>query len=47
MFFQLSVVRWGRLVDRDKILDEGCWAGDSGGNTLPRRGVVLTLNRKS
>jgi len=33
-------------VDREKILDEGCWAGDSEGNTLPRRGVVLTLNRK-
>jgi len=33
-------------VNKDKILDEGCWAGDSEGNALPRRGVVLTLNRK-
>ena len=34
-------------IDPDKILDEGCWAGDSTGNTLPRRGVVLTLNRRT
>lgn len=34
-------------VEPDKILDEGCWAGDSGGNTLPKRGVILTLNRRS
>lgn len=33
-------------VSQDKILDEGCWAGDSSDNTLPRRGVVVTLNRK-
>lgn len=33
-------------VAPDKILDEGCWAGDSGGNTLPKRGVILTLNRR-
>lgn len=33
-------------VDRNKIFDEGCWAGDSSGTTLPGRGVVLTLNRK-
>ncbi|MFK8075642.1 MAG: hypothetical protein AB8B84_03585 [Granulosicoccus sp.] len=33
-------------VAPDKILDEGCWAGDSGSNTLPKRGVVLTLNRR-
>lgn len=33
-------------VNPEKILDEGCWAGDSGLNTLPARGVVITLNRK-
>jgi hypothetical protein len=33
-------------VDQNKILDEGCWAGDSSGSTLPRRGVVVTLNRQ-
>lgn len=33
-------------VDRHKILDEGCWAGDSPRSTLPRRGVVVTLNRQ-
>ncbi len=33
-------------VAPDKILDEGCWAGDSGSNTLPKRGVILTLNRR-
>ncbi len=32
-------------VAKDRILDEGCWAGSSGSNPLPRRGVVLTLNR--
>jgi len=39
-----------RLGNLNKQLVEnmvGCWAGDSEGNTLPRRGVVLTLNRKS
>lgn len=34
-------------VPQDKILDEGCWAGDSADNTLPRRGVVVTLNRRT
>lgn len=34
-------------VPQDRILDEGCWAGDSSGNELPRRGVVLTLNRRT
>jgi len=34
-------------VPQDKILDEGCWAGDSVDNTLPRRGVVVTLNRRT
>jgi len=34
-------------VSPDKILDEGCWAGDSAGNTLPARGVVITLNRQT
>ena len=33
-------------VDQHKILDEGCWAGDSPSSTLPRRGVVVTLNRQ-
>lgn len=33
-------------VDPRKILDEGCWAGDSPSSTLPRRGVVVTLNRQ-
>lgn len=34
-------------VDPHKILDEGCWAGDSPTTTLPRRGVVVTLNRQA
>jgi len=34
-------------VSPDKILDEGCWAGDSAANTLPARGVVITLNRQT
>lgn len=33
-------------VPQDRILDEGCWAGDGTGLPLPRRGVVLTLNRR-
>lgn len=33
-------------IPQDRILDEGCWAGDSSGNSLPRRGVVVTLNRQ-
>jgi hypothetical protein len=33
-------------VEQDKILDEGCWGGDSFGITLPGRGVVVTLNRQ-
>lgn len=33
-------------VPQDRILDEGCWAGDGSGEALPRRGVVVTLNRK-
>jgi len=33
-------------IDEDKILDEGCWAGNSTDKELPRRGVVVTLNRK-
>lgn len=32
-------------VEKDRILDEGCWASDSETNTLPTRGVVVTLNR--
>ncbi|NND91524.1 MAG: hypothetical protein HKN42_11735 [Granulosicoccus sp.] len=34
-------------IPQERILDEGCWAGDSPDNSLPRRGVVLTLNRQS
>ena len=34
-------------VSQARILDEGCWAGDSADNTLPPRGVVITLNRQS
>ena len=33
-------------IPQDRILDEGCWAGDSSDNSLPRRGVVVTLNRQ-
>lgn len=33
-------------VTPDRILDEGCWAGDSAGRAMPRRGVVLSLNRQ-
>lgn len=33
-------------IEPQKILDEGCWAGDSPSSTLPRRGVVVTLNRQ-
>lgn len=33
-------------VPAGKILDEGCWAGDSADRTQLRRGVVVTLNRK-
>lgn len=32
-------------VEKDKILDEGCWASGNGLEALPKRGVVLTLNR--
>jgi len=49
----LALGRAGRVVealrfagvDDNRILDEGCWAGDSGLNNLPARGVVLSLNR--
>jgi len=34
-------------VEPNNILDEGCWAGDGAANSLPRRGVVITLNRES
>lgn len=33
-------------VESKQILDEGCWAGDGSLESLPRRGVVLTLNRR-
>ncbi len=33
-------------IPQNRILDEGCWAGDSSNNSLPRRGVVVTLNRQ-
>jgi len=32
-------------VDQERILDEGCWAGESGDQQLPTRGVVVTLKR--
>ncbi len=34
-------------VPQNRILDEGCWADDGSGKALPRRGVVVTLNRKT
>ncbi|MGQ7846203.1 hypothetical protein ACUNV4_17090 [Granulosicoccus sp. 3-233] len=34
-------------VPQERILDEGCWASDGSGKALPRRGVVVTLNRKT
>ena len=51
----LALGRAGRVVEAlrfagvsDKhIFDEGCWAGDGGFDDLPRRGVVLTLNRRA
>ncbi|MFK7992692.1 MAG: hypothetical protein AB8B87_01050 [Granulosicoccus sp.] len=50
----LALGRAGRVVealrfagvDDSQILDEGCWAGDGSLDDLPRRGVVLTLNRQ-
>ena len=50
----LALGRAGRVVealrfagvDNTRILDEGCWAGDGDLDDLPRRGVVLTLNRQ-
>lgn len=32
-------------VPETKILDEGCWAGETFDERMPRRGVVLTLKR--
>ena len=34
-------------VSQDRILEEGCWAGDGAASTLPPRGVVITLNRQT
>jgi len=50
----LALGRAGRVVEAlrfagvadGRILDEGCWAGDGALDALPRRGVVLTLNRQ-
>ncbi|MFK7857724.1 MAG: hypothetical protein AB8B64_02810 [Granulosicoccus sp.] len=50
----LALGRAGRVVealrhagvDDRHILDEGCWSGDGALQNLPRRGVVLTLNRQ-
>lgn len=50
----LALGRAGRVVealrfagvDDGHILDEGCWAGDGSLDNLPKRGVVLTLNRQ-
>ena len=51
----LALGRAGRVVealrfagvDDEHILDEGCWAADEAIEHLPRRGVVLTLNRRA
>ena len=51
----LALGRAGRVVealrfagvDDKHILDEGCWAAEEAIERLPRRGVVLTLNRRS
>ena len=50
----LALGRAGRVVEALKfagvadpnILDEGCWAGEGSLHNLPRRGVVVTLNRR-
>lgn len=50
----LALGRAGRVVEAlrfagvpdSQILDEGCWAGDGSIDSLPRRGVVVSLNRK-
>jgi hypothetical protein len=50
----LALGRAGRVVEAlrfagvndQHILDEGCWAGDGSFKNLPRRGVVLSLNRR-
>ncbi len=49
----LALGRAGRVVEalrfagvaNELILDEGCWAGDGSIDNLPRRGVVVSLNR--
>ena len=41
----VEALRFAGVADR-RILDEGCWAGDGRLEHLPKRGVVLTLNRK-
>jgi len=33
-------------IGYDKVLDEGCWAGQHFDEVMPRRGVVMTLKRK-
>ncbi len=51
----LALGRAGRVVealrfagvDNSQIFDEGCWAGDGSLENLPRRGVVISLNRKA
>ena len=51
----LALGRAGRVVEALRfagvndthILDEGCWAAEEAIERLPRRGVVLTLNRRS
>ena len=32
-------------IPHDKILHEGCWAGEQFDKRMPRRGVVLTIKR--
>lgn len=36
-----------RAVDKDNILDEGCWSPESAGDRFPDRGVIIELQRKS
>jgi len=41
----VEALRIAGVVD-NRILDEGCWAGDGSLDDLPRRGVGVTLKRK-
>ena len=41
----VEALRFAGVTDRH-ILDEGCWAGDGTFDSLPHRGVVISLNRR-